>query len=1239
MKSSIVAKLLILSLLLLPIVTVAQWDVLKRKDTLNFVENTKTIIASHFWCDSRFLRDIHIQYSCDPEQISRLIITHDTLFIDTCYSVSPDVGADSLYVTYECDPVLNSGLRLNGDTIFIDTCYISASDTNLWRLVYGHLETKGIDTVWVDIVNTDSIYNEGDDPVVVDDSTAITGGTYFTNGIYVERDEIPYLEPSDPKYGLATLRKLDASTKRQLAMTTYEDAADSLTQYIDTYWNYVDATPDTTSNKYPGIVDIKGNINLQTTTSSVGQITQNGYRLFSTYGTDVTPPYTFNTIFGLNSGNFSFTGGDNTAFGTNIFLVLSTGHHNSAFGVTALGSVTTGDNNTAIGALALQNNTTGDENTAVGFYSLLNNVAGLGSTAIGYRAMMYVNSTATPTTTYNTAVGYEAMRGSSVSANNTGKYNTAVGYQSLDAMTSGEKNTAIGFDALGATSTGNNNIGIGYQAGLSNTTGSNQIFIGNSTIEHTYIPLDSASATYGVYYDAVANELVYNIAGIGGVTSHSGLDNLDNDDHTQYALLNGRENDIFHIDSILNYFSDHVGFNKIRVEDSTFHNGITYFNSNAIIHFEDSLVIEDAYQAGANSAITNYDNGIHIAGYHGVHFKPTQNYNVEDELSFIMTQYNPGLFPATDVNINLGGIENRFRTIYTTNITDDSTNIKFKVPVTTDDSILTINGEIIGKKKLTIPTVITDHGGLANLLNDDHPQYALLDGRVGDCLVLDSAKGIAGGAFAFQCGVSLKSSLTMRSATGSLYSGNAAISIVGALIDAYGDDMGSTLNFRNPPNPDYDFWTMRMDTMSLFPYEKPSLPYNKVFLGKPLSPWTGIYTTNITDDSTNIKFNVPVTTDDSVLTINGRVIGKKKLVIPDVSGYQLNADTSTTDATRKWVTDQGYLVAEVDGSVSNELQSLTYNRDTRILEISGGTEDTLNTVAVTNGATGLSNADQIYDFTIGLGYVPTNSTTTQLNYLSSATGTTGTNTTNIVYSTSPTLTTPNIGVATATSITYTDPTPYMNSFRTAPFWVNDFMTSSTQTYPWASTGVSSGTQGAIVGSVNHPGIVKVNSSSTANSGYYYEFINSSLAGLHGNEVTTAIIFPIRTDSVTTRFGFHDATSSSDAVDGVYFEVVPGDGECSGKTANNSVRSTTGTHYHLSNSTWYRLYLVVNGDATRVDYYIFDAAGTQLWTDNLTTNIPTARSTGHGIICTKTLGGVSELINIDYIDCYLGRLTR
>jgi hypothetical protein len=51
-----------------------------------------------------------------------------------------------------------------------------------------------------------------------------------------------------------------------------------------------------------------------------------------------------------------------------------------------------------------------------------------------------------------------------------------------------------------------------------------------------------------------------------------------------------------------------------------------------------------------------------------------------------------------------------------------------------------------------------------------------------------------------------------------------------------------------------------------------------------------------------------------------------------------------------------------------------------------------------------------------LGAVSVTATGTQLNYLTAATGTTGTTSTNVVFSTSPTLVTPTLGVALATSI-------------------------------------------------------------------------------------------------------------------------------------------------------------------------------------------------------------------------------
>jgi len=70
-----------------------------------------------------------------------------------------------------------------------------------------------------------------------------------------------------------------------------------------------------------------------------------------------------------------------------------------------------------------------------------------------------------------------------------------------------------------------------------------------------------------------------------------------------------------------------------------------------------------------------------------------------------------------------------------------------------------------------------------------------------------------------------------------------------------------------------------------------------------------------------------------------------------------------------------------------------------------------------------------------LGATSVTATGTQLNYINTATGTTGTNTTNIVYSTSPTLVTPVIGAATGTSLSVSGQLSSTVAIGTAPLMV------------------------------------------------------------------------------------------------------------------------------------------------------------------------------------------------------------
>jgi len=170
-----------------------------------------------------------------------------------------------------------------------------------------------------------------------------------------------------------------------------------------------------------------GNLDLDPSTATTGNITKNGTLFLHNFGTD-------NTFLGINAGNLTTTGPLNTASG---FFALS--------------SLTTGSANTGSGWNALRNNTTGYSNTAIGAAALYDNTAGHHNTVIGEQAARYTT---------------------------TGWGNIAVGSSALESNTTGELNTANGTAALSANTAGNLNVALGYRAGSNATTGSNNIYVG-----------------------------------------------------------------------------------------------------------------------------------------------------------------------------------------------------------------------------------------------------------------------------------------------------------------------------------------------------------------------------------------------------------------------------------------------------------------------------------------------------------------------------------------------------------------------------------------------------------------------------------------------------------------------------------------------------------------------------------------------------------------------------------------
>jgi hypothetical protein len=103
-------------------------------------------------------------------------------------------------------------------------------------------------------------------------------------------------------------------------------------------------------------------------------------------------------------------------------------------------------------------------------------------------------------------------------------------------------------------------------------------------------------------------------------------------------------------------------------------------------------------------------------------------------------------------------------------------------------------------------------------------------------------------------------------------------------------------------------------------------------------------------------------------------------------------------------------------SPDHALQHANANDAVEALEAKVGVNSSAVTTSLDYILKNSSSSNPGHRHTLAQGATDVTSTSTQLNYLSSATGTTGTTSTNVVFSTSPTLVTPVLGIATATSV-------------------------------------------------------------------------------------------------------------------------------------------------------------------------------------------------------------------------------
>lgn len=138
----------------------------------------------------------------------------------------------------------------------------------------------------------------------------------------------------------------------------------------------------------------------------------------------------------------------------------------------------------------------------------------------------------------------------------------------------------------------------------------------------------------------------------------------------------------------------------------------------------------------------------------------------------------------------------------------------------------------------------------------------------------------------------------------------------------------------------------------------------------------------------------------------------------------------------------------------------------------------------------------------------------------------------------------------------------------------------------------------------HPGVILISSSASANSGDVMAGNGDAFSGANpGLRYRGVFMVPASgfVAGATHRIGLHDATTSADAVDGCYLEVV--NATASFKTAAASTRTTNATTATLIAGTWYTVHVWFLTTTTARCVVINDAGTVMLDVTNVA-NVPT-----------------------------------
>jgi len=228
-------------------------------------------------------------------------------------------------------------------------------------------------------------------------------------------------------------------------------------------------------------------LDIVATTSTAGQITQAGSRIFHTFGG------TGNIWLGLTTGNTAgaLVGTNNLGIGTSAGKSITSGANNLLIGGNSGEFITSGYNNCCVGISSGYNIGTGILNVAIGYSALQFGGSGGYNCAIGQGSLQNITSG-----TLNTCIGSDA-----------GDDTSAVGGLTGANISSGASNTLIGALAASTSATGNFRTAIGSG---SRCESNNAIKLGRDTLDVVLLPkmteaqLATAATTLNTVKGAIA---------------------------------------------------------------------------------------------------------------------------------------------------------------------------------------------------------------------------------------------------------------------------------------------------------------------------------------------------------------------------------------------------------------------------------------------------------------------------------------------------------------------------------------------------------------------------------------------------------------------------------------------------------------------------------------------------------------------------------------------------------------